>query len=413
MLSLYSSVKNVLCKRNMSSYTKNIKSNTVMLKYGLSTSHNPFKSLIEQDKLLFTPGPLTTSHTVKSATLKDLGSRDETFINIIKDIQNRLHEVANISKEKYTSVFMQGSGTFGVESCLDTVVDKKKGVFLIANGAYGLRQTLIVKSHNIPYILYEINDDQYPSLEIIESYLKTTAKDCSHVSMVHSETTSGLINDIESVGKLCHKYNKSFIVDAMSSFGGVLIDFERSHIDYLISSSNKCIEGIPGFSFVIANKEKLKASKGNATSLSLDLEAQHLGFEKQFQFRFTPPVHSMLAFQQALKELKDEGGISVRQQRYMKNQKILTLRMKKLNFKTYLTEDKLGHIITSYLYLNHTSWNFNKFYQELNKLGFVIYPGKISNADCFRIGHIGRIFDSDIEALCNAIEKVCNEMMIS
>jgi len=375
----------------------------------LPTHHDPTRKV--QDKLLFTPGPLTTSYTVKQALTQDLGSRDVAFQNVIKEVRAGLLQVANVSPEKFTTIPVQGSGTFAIESVLCSVVDKKRGVLIVANGAYGLRQTHITKAHKIPTVLYECADFEAPDLTKIEQLLQGAAKDVSHVSLVHSETTSGIVNDIHSIGALAKKYKKSVIVDAMSSFGAYTIDFEKAGIDYLISSANKCIEGVPGFAFAIARKSAIESeAKGNASSLSLDLYGQMSGLDGSGQFRFTPPTHPLLAFRQALRELETEGGVQARAQRYRENQQTLMKGLENLGFKLYLPKEAQGYIISSYHWPKDANWNFEKFYSKLNERSFVIYPGKVSNADCFRIGHIGRIFPEDTARLVQAISDVCKEM---
>jgi 2-aminoethylphosphonate-pyruvate transaminase len=372
---------------------------------------------------------------------------------VIKDVRKGLLDVAGVSASEYTTIPVQGSGTFAIESVLCSVVDKKRGVLVIANGAYGLRQTQITKAHKIPTILYECPDYQAPDLAAIEQLLQTTAKDVSHVSVVHSETTSGIVNDVHAIGALVKKYNKRYIVDAMSSFGAYPIDFARANIDYLISSANKCIEGVPGFAFAICRTSSLQEAKGNSSSLALDLYAQGGGLDTNGQFRFTPPTHPLIAFAQALRELAIEGGVEKRGQRYAANQKTLMVGLAKLGFELYLPKERQGYIISSYRWPTDENWNFEAFYQKsvgretcmrgtracmpdemrlicadcsthlrflsilclsspsrLNDRGFVIYPGKVSNADCFRIGHIGRIFPEDTERLVQAITEVCKEM---
>lgn len=375
----------------------------------IPTSLDPAKKV--QDKLLFTPGPLTTSYTVKQALTHDLGSRDVAFIRVIKEVRQGLLDVAGVSNKEYTTVPIQGSGTYGIEAVLSSAVDKKKGVFIIANGAYGMRQVSICKVQKIPYVLYEVPDNVYPDLNRIEEMLKNEAKDVSHVSVVHSETTSGIVNDIESIGQVVSKFNKSFIVDAMSSFGAYPIDFKKANLTYLVSSANKCIEGVPGFSFAIASIAHLeKECKDNATTLSLDLYAQRKGLDENGQFRFTPPTHPLLAFNVALKELQQEGGVAARARRYKENQRVLAEGLKPLGFELYLRPEVQGYIISSYHWPKDKNWNFEQFYSKLNERNFVIYPGKVSKADCFRIGHIGRIFPEDTQRLVDAIVDVCKEM---
>ena len=230
--------------------------------------------------------------------------------------------------------------------------------------------------------------------------------DITHLSMVHSETTTGLLNPIEEVAEVLKGRNITFIVDAMSSFGGVPIDMKKLDIDFLVSSANKCIQGVPGFGFIIAKKDKLNATKGNARSLSLDIYAQWETMEKGGgKWRFTSPTHVVHAFYQAMKELNEEGGIVARSERYKQNHRTLVDGMRALGFKTLLPDASQGPIITSFLYPT-ADFDFHSFYDQLKAKGFVIYPGKISDADTFRIGNIGDIFPDDMEALLQAIRSI-------
>lgn len=313
---------------------------------------------------------------------------------------------------------MQGSGTFGVESVISSVVPKasksnnqNNGILVIANGAYGERIGKMASLHGLNHRVISCPDNEQPSLELINQALQSDCKSFSHVAVVHSETTSGLINDIHAIGQLVKKHNKSFIVDAMSSFGGVPIDLNESSIDYLVSSANKCVEGVPGFAFAIARKSAIeKVDPNTPSTLSLNLLTQLAGLDKDGQFRFTPPTQALLAFNQALIELKQEGGVAARMKRYQANQRVLMAGMKPLGFELYLPSELQGWIISGYRYLEDPNWDFAKFYQKLNDRGFIIYPGKVSKADCFRIGHIGRLFETDTQQLVQAIDEVCKEM---
>ena len=254
-------------------------------------------------------------------------------------------------------------------------------------------------------------EDTQPNASALESALKNDPA-VSHVAVVHCETTTGIINPIDIYGGIVKRYRRTYIVDAMSSFGAYPIDLKECKIDYLISSSNKCIEGVPGFSFVLANKESLKATRGFARTLSLDLLAQWEGLEGDGQFRFTPPTHAILAFRQALLELEQEGGVSARGERYHENYEITLSAMQTMGFKPYLNENLRGHIITSFYYPDHPNFNFKEFYERLSDKGHVIYPGKLTNADCFRIGHIGRLGPGDVASLMAAVAETLNEMDI-
>jgi 2-aminoethylphosphonate-pyruvate transaminase len=364
---------------------------------------------MKRNQLLFTPGPLTTSHTVKEAMLQDVGSRDHAFINAVKDIRNGLLQLAHVSKEDgYECVIMQGSGTFGIESVISSVIGKNDILLILANGAYGERIAKMSAIHQLTHHIVRFAEDEIVTPEATEKFLKEHPE-ITHVACIHSETTTGLFNPVTGIGAICKEHNKVFIVDAMSSFGGVEMDMKAMNIDFLISSSNKCIEGVPGFAFSLCKKTELEKAKGQARSLSLDLYEQWAGLEASGQFRFTPPTLSIMAFRQALRELKEEGGVKAREERYKTNKQILDAGMADLGFKQYLRQEIQGHIITSFLYPDDQNFNFESFYNKLNNRGFVIYPGKLGKTDAFRIGNIGQIFPEDVKALVAAVKEVMEE----
>lgn len=364
-----------------------------------------------KDKALFTPGPLTTSATTKQAMLRNLGSRDQEFIGIIKEVRQRLVALGNGSNE-YTAVLMQGSGTFGIEATLSSVVPPDGKLLILINGAYGLRMLKIAEVHRIQSSELICSENAAPDASALESLLSGDPS-ITHVAVVHCETTTGIINPIDVYGEIVKRHKRTYIVDAMSSFGAYPIDLHACEINYLISSSNKCIEGVPGFSFVLARKEDLENTYGNARTLSLDLFAQWQGLEGDGQFRFTPPVHAILAFHQALIELENEGGVSARAARYCQNYDLTLSAMQKMGFRAYLKPEDQGYIITSFHYPEHPNFDFQSFYTRLSQKGHVIYPGKLSHADCFRIGHIGRLGAADVRALMTAIAETLNEMDIT
>ncbi len=364
-----------------------------------------------KDKILFTPGPLTTSNTVKQAMLRDLGSRDLEFISTVKWIRNKLLELGRVSNKDYKAILMQGSGTFGIESVISSTTPDNGGWLVIANGAYGYRLAQIVRTLNIRCEILEYAEDQVPLPQDVAEALDKNP-DITNVGIVHCETSTGMFNPIEEIGVLVKKRQKIFFVDAMSSFGAVPIDIEKSKIDYLVSSANKCIEGVPGFSFIIANYNSLEKTKSFSRSVVLDLYAQWKGLEKNGQFRFTPPTHSILAFAQAIRELIEEGGVEGRAGRYIENYETLIQGMETIGFKPYLSKEKRGYIITSFRYPK-SCFDFTAFYKSLGDKDIVIYPGKVSNADCFRIGNIGRIFKADMLNLLNAIKATIDELNIS
>jgi len=365
-----------------------------------------------KDKHLFTPGPLTTSRTVKQAMLKDLGSRDYAFIQVIQEIRNGLLALAGVEKGAYECIPLQGSGTYAVEAVLTSTVPRDGKVLIVINGAYGHRMVKICKTACIACTPLEFPEDSCPEIAAVSEALDADPA-ITHVAVVHCETTTGIVNPLRELGLMVHDKGRVFFVDAMSSFGAVPVHVANCRIDYLVSSSNKCIEGVPGFAYAIARKEPFMKTQGFARSLSLDLYAQWEGLESNGQFRFTPPTHALLAFRQALRELEEEGGVAGRARRYRTNYDVMIKGMKQLGFQPYLDEDKQGYIITSFRYPDHPNFDFNTFYKCLNDRGYVIYPGKVSNADCFRIGSIGRIFEPDIQALLAAIRDTLEEMKIS
>ena len=364
-----------------------------------------------KDKLLFTPGPLTTSMTVKQAMLKDLGSRDIEFIDLVKDIRTRLLEIGGVGDQGYEAILMQGSGTFTLEAVVSSSVPPDGRLLVIINGAYGRRIAQIAEIHNIRTTTLEFPENQVPDLAQIEKALETDTA-ITNVAVIHCETTTGLMNPVKEIGRMVQQSGARYFVDAMSSFGAVPIDLAEWGIDYLVSSANKCIEGVPGFGFALARREALMQTEGNARSLSLDLLSQWEGLEQNGQFRFTPPTHALLAFHQALLELEAEGGVAGRAARYRANYETLIAGMRAMGFQEYLEPEDRGYIITSFRYPTHPNFDFDEFYKRLNDRGYVIYPGKVSQADCFRIGTIGRIFESDMNDLIAALRKVVAEMGI-
>ncbi len=363
-----------------------------------------------RDKTLFTPGPLTTSLPVKLGMLRDLGSRDVEFIESVRQVRDGLLRLGGVSKEAgFETVLMQGSGTFGVESVIGSTLPRDGKLLVVINGAYGERIAKIAEVLRIDTTVLRCSESSKPDVAKVRETLETD-DGITHVAIVHCETTTGIINPVEEVGREVHASGRTYIVDAMSSFGALPIDIETAAVDFLVSSANKCIEGVPGFSFAICRRDALEACKGRARSLSLDLHAQWAGLESNGQFRFTPPTHTILAFAQALREIEAEGGVAGRAARYRRNYETLVDGMRAIGFEEYLPREDQGHIITSFRYPQHERFDFGELYQRLSDTGLVIYPGKVSDADCFRIGNIGRIFESDVEALLGGVRQALDEM---
>lgn len=364
-------------------------------------------NLPENPYLLLTPGPLSTSKTVKATMLRDWCTWDDDYnLNIVQSIRNRLLVLAEASPENYATVLMQGSGTFSVESVIGSSVPHNGHLLVISNGAYGKRIAQIADKLRIKYTLLESPEIQRPNLNKIETMLQKE-KDITHVAVVHCETTTGILNPIEEIAALTKKYDKTMIIDAMSSFGGIPIEVEEWGIDFIISSANKCIQGVPGFGFIIARREELQKCKGIARSLSLDLFDQWESMEKgRGKWRFTSPTHVVRAFAQALDELDAEGGIENRFIRYATSQRLLVNGMRNLGFTALLPDMVQSPIITSFFAPDWPNYNFNTFYHRLKEKGFVIYPGKVSEIETFRIGNIGEVYNEDIKNLLHAIKQI-------
>lgn len=352
---------------------------------------------------LLTPGPLTTTSSVKEEMLLDRCTWDNDYKMITQKIRDKLLELAGTDQEEYTTVLMQGSGTFAVEAVMNSTISNQDKVLIVTNGAYGERIVKIANYIGLAFREYSVAYDEYPSEEEIRSILKED-QNITHIVMVHCETTTGILNPLEMISKLSKEFKKTLIIDAMSSFGGMEINVPELGIDYLISSANKCIQGVPGFAFVIARLEKLMNCEGNSNSLSFDLYDQWKQMDKDGKWRFTSPTHVVAAFSKALDELDEEGGIPARFSRYQKNNQRLRERLKKVGFQAYISEEKQSPIITTFLFPNDR-FNFEHFYTFVKERGYVLYPGKLTNENTFRIGNIGEIYEADIEELCNIIES--------
>lgn len=365
-----------------------------------------------RDKLLFTPGPLTSSMTVKQAMLRDLGSRDEAFIRVVREIREKLLALAGVGAPEYAAIPLQGSGTFGLEAMIGSAIPRDGKLLVLVNGAYGRRLAQIAARLSIPVDTAEWPENKPVDAGAVAGLIQQDPA-VSHVAVCHCETTSGVMNPVAEIGRAVREAGRCYMVDSMSAFGAAPVDMEAACIDYLVSSSNKCIEGVPGFCFVIARLADLEANESNARSVCLDLLAQHRGLEGNGQFRFTPPTHAMLAFHQALVELEEEGGPEARGARYHANHETLLEGMAGMGFTTYVAPADQSDIITTFPYPAHPKFDFETFYNLLNERGHVIYPGKVTDADCFRIGSIGRLFPGDVESLLGAIANVLQIMGVT
>jgi 2-aminoethylphosphonate-pyruvate transaminase len=367
-------------------------------------------------KLLFTPGPLTTSAAVKAAMLRDAGSRDRDFLQTVREIRERLLAIGGAASAdnvgEYECVLMQGSGTFAIESVISSAIPREGKLLVLVNGAYGRRIAQMARVHGIETETVDVPEGRKISPEAVAERF-AASRGITHAAVIHCETTTGIVNPIEEIGAVVERAGTVYIVDAMSSFGAIPVDLAGARIDFLISSANKCIEGVPGFGFVLARRGRLLEAKGRARTLSLDLHAQWAGFESDGQFRFTPPTHALLAFHQALLELEAEGGVAGRSARYRANHTALMRGMAEVGFEAYLAPEDQSSIITAFRYPEHPRFRFEDFYARLSELGFIIYPGKLTAEPCFRVGTIGHLYPPDVEALLTAMRRVLEEMGVA
>ena len=363
------------------------------------------------DPFLLTPGPLTTSRSVKEAMLHDWGSRDAAFIAINRMVLDRLPEIIH-GEDSHVTVPMQGSGTFAVEAMLTSFVPRGGKLLLLVNGAYGQRAKRIMDVAGRAAIVHETAEDAPPDLEALERALAGDAA-ISHVFVVHCETTSGILNPVEAVAEIVARHGRRLLIDAMSAFGAIPLDSRVVAFDAVAASSNKCIEGVPGLGFVLCRREALEETKGNATTLVLDLFDQHQAIARTGQYRFTPPIHVIVAFHQALTEFFAEGGVAGRAGRYAENGRVLIEGMTALGFEPLLPAALQAPIIVTFRMPADPAFVFQLFYDGLKDRGYVIYPGKLTVADSFRIGCIGRLGAAEMRGALGAVREVLDEMGVS
>lgn len=363
------------------------------------------------DPLLLTPGPLTTSRAVKQVMVHDWGSRDAEFIRINRAVLDRITEIAG-GVGTHTTVGMQGSGTFAVEAMLTSFVPRNGKVLLIVNGAYGKRAAKICEIAGRAFSVLETPEDTPPDLQKLEANLQDD-KAITHVFIVQCETTSGILNPVEKIAAIVAKAGRRLLIDAMSAFGAVALDAKTVQYDALAASSNKCLEGVPGMGFIVCRIDALKATKGNATTLVLDLHDQWQAMEKTGQWRFTPPIHVIVSLNKAIEEYLAEGGVAGRGGRYASNCRILVDGMRAMGFRTLLPDELQAPIIITFHMPADPNFVFQTFYDRLKDRGYVIYPGKLTVADSFRIGCIGRLDANHMRGALAAVREILSEMGVS
>ena len=358
--------------------------------------------------ILLTPGPLSTSKGVRNALLRDWCTWDDDYnLDVVQNIRRRLVELATAKIDEYTTVLMQGSGSFAVEATLGTAVPRNGKLLILTNGAYGDRMVKMAKVLGISHTAIDFGEVSAPTAADLDTAL-TADPAITHVAFVHCETTTGMLNPLNELAEVTKRHGKILIVDAMSSFVGMPMDVGEISIDYLVTSSNKCIQGVPGFGIVIAKRATLERTEGNVRSLCMDLYDQWRVMDKSGKWRYTSPTHVVRAFYQALNELEAEGGVTARYARYSEIHRILVNGMRSLGFETLLSDNLQSPIITSFLYPNE-NFDFTAFYEAVKARGFVLYPGKISAADTFRIGNIGEVYPDDMKRLIEVVEEVVKQ----
>jgi 2-aminoethylphosphonate-pyruvate transaminase len=358
---------------------------------------------------LLTPGPLTTAYEVKQAMLKDWGSWDDDFRAMTRDMRRRLLALLGEGSDQYDCVPMQGSGSFCVEAMLGTFVPRDGKVLVLANGAYGLRAATTMDYLGRAKVLHDKGDYLPPRGDEVARILAEDPA-ITHVLAIHCETSSGILNPIEEISEATYAAGRKLLIDSMSAFGAVPLEPSKIRFEAFVSSANKCIEGVPGFGFVIAKKSLLEASKGNSHSLALDVHAQWANMEKTGQWRYTPPTHVVAAFIEALKLHEAEGGVAARGARYARNRNVMVAGMRGLGFETLLEARWLSPIIVTFFCPADPKFVFSTFYDLMKQKGFIIYPGKLTVVDSFRIGVIGRMDEHVMTRVVEAAREALAEM---
>ncbi|MBN4016551.1 2-aminoethylphosphonate--pyruvate transaminase [Rhodospirillaceae bacterium AH-315-P19] len=356
-----------------------------------------------EEPLLLTPGPITTSRAVKEAMLRDWGSRDQDFIELTRHVCAQLLQLAG-GTESHVCVPIQGSGTFGVEAVLGTLLPRAGKLLVLANGAYGARMAEIALRMGRECVVQSF-DEGLPLDPMAFGVALAADSGITHVAAVHCETGAGLLNPIEEIAEVVAKHGRHFLFDAISTFGALPIDVANVPCDAVVASANKCLEGVPGIAFAILKRESLVEGKGNASSLCLDLFDQWRGFEKTGQWRFTPPTHVLAALAEACRAHAKEGGVKGRGDRYRNNVRLLVEGMRELGFQTFLPDEFQAPIIVAFHSPPDPNFSFPAFYDFLRGKGYAIYPGKVTVAPTFRIGCIGQVFEKDIRGVLSAIRE--------
>ena len=361
-----------------------------------------------REPYLLTPGPLTTSATTQSAMLRDWGSWDQDFNALTAEVCRRLLAAAH-AEDTHVCVPLQGSGTYVVEGALATLLPWDGKALVLMNGAYGQRMARILQYLGRDFTTLDMGDYLPPPPDRVEALLAADP-DITHVAVVHCETSSGILNPLEAIAEVTRRQGRWLFVDAMSSFGALPVDARELPFDGLVSSANKCFEGVPGFGFALLRRDVLEQCAGNAHSLSLDLYDQWRYLERTGQWRFTPPTHVVAAFASALDQHEAEGGVAGRLARYTRNRDLLVNGMRAMGFHTLLDDRWLSPIIVTFHSPGHPNFQFETFYQQVKQRGFLLYPGKLTQVESFRVGCIGQLFEEQMRGVLAAIRATLDDL---
>ena len=354
-----------------------------------------------REAILLTPGPLTTTLRTKVAMLRDWGSWDSDFIAVTARVRRALLDIIS-GHDTHAVVPLQGSGTFSVEAAVATVVPRQGHVLVLDNGAYCKRAAKLTGLMGRKTTVVAFDESEAVSPQALDEML-TTDSSITHVVMIHCETGAGVHNPLQAVADVCARHGRGLIVDAMSSFAALEIDARKVRFDALIAASGKCLEGVPGMGFVFLRKDILASCAGNSQSLAMDLHDQYVYMEKTGQWRFTPPTHVLVALDEAIAQFQEEGGQSARLARYEKNYRTLVQGMAELGFKPYLDPAIQAPIIVTFHAPADARYDFRRFYEAAKANGFILYPGKLTQIETFRVGCIGAIDSVQMQQAVHAV----------
>ncbi|SFC20132.1 2-aminoethylphosphonate--pyruvate transaminase [Polaromonas sp. OV174] len=360
--------------------------------------------------ILLTPGPLTTSDRTRAAMLRDWGSWDADFNQITARIRQQVLRIVH-GEDTHECVPLQGSGTFSVEAAIGTIVPRAGHVLVPNNGAYCQRLAKICKVLGRKVSTIDYTEDKQVLAADVERALAADPS-ITHVALVHCETGTGVLNPLHEIALVVAKHGRGLIVDAMSSFGALEIDARKTPFDAVIAASGKCLEGVPGMGFVIAKRSTLEKCEGNSHSLAMDLYDQWVYMGKTTQWRFTPPTHVVAALDEAITQYVEEGGLAARGGRYARNCKALIDGLAALGFRTYLDPALQAPIIVTFHAPDDAKYDFKTFYQEVKKRGYILYPGKLTQVETFRVGCMGHFGEAGIPGAVAAIADTLKAMGI-